>query len=115
METKRQLQLGELIKRNFSLVLQAEGRYVYGDVLVSVTKAMISPDLSQAKIYVSVYGIEDKESVIVLMEQNMHQLKTGLVQRIKKQIRRIPDLFFFLDDTLDEMYRVDELLSKIKE
>ena len=49
METKRQLQLGELIKRNFSLVLQQEGRYIYGDILVSVTKAIISPDLSQVK------------------------------------------------------------------
>jgi ribosome-binding factor A len=114
MDTKRQLQLGELIKRNFSVVLQESGRNVYGDILVSVTKAMISPDLSQAKIYLSVYGIEDKDSVIIKMEQHMYHLKSSLVHRIKKQTRRMPDLFFFLDDTVDEMYKIDELLKKIK-
>jgi ribosome-binding factor A len=113
METKRQLQIGELIKRNFSMVLQQEGRYIYGNVLVSVTKAMISPDMSQAKIYLSIYGTEDKDNVIVQMEENIHSLKSHLVQRIKKQVRRIPDIYFFVDDTLDEMYRIDELLKKI--
>lgn len=113
METKRQLQLGELVKRNFSYVLQQEGRYIYGDILVSVTKAIISPDLSQVKIYVSIYGVEDKESVIIKMEENLHSLKQGLVSRIKKQIRRIPDIYLFIDDTLDEMYRIDDLFNKI--
>jgi ribosome-binding factor A len=113
METKRQLQIGELIKRNFSAVLQQEGRYVYGNILVSVTKAMISPDMSQAKIYLSVYGAEDKEDVIIKMEENIHTLKSNLVQRIKKHVRRIPEIYFFLDDTVDEMYRIDELLRKI--
>ena len=114
MESKRQLQIGEMIMRNFSMVLQQMGRYIYGDLLVSVTKAMVSPDLSQAKIYVSVYGTEDKQSVLTLLEENMHGLKQELSHRIKKQIRRIPDIALFLDDTLDEMYRVDNMLNNIK-
>lgn len=114
METKRQLQLGELIKRNFSLVLQQDGRYIYGDILVSVTKAIISPDLSQVKIYLSIYGTEEKEEVIQKIENQSFQLKQALANRIKSQIRRIPEIFYFIDDTLDEMYRVDELLGKIK-
>ncbi|MBK8699571.1 MAG: ribosome-binding factor A [Saprospiraceae bacterium] len=114
METKRQLQLGELIKRNFSLVLQQEGRYIYGDVLVSVTKAIISPDQSQVKIYVSVYGAPNKEDVLMKIEENLHPLKQHLAHRIKNQIRRIPELFVFIDDTLDEMYRIDDLLNRIK-
>jgi ribosome-binding factor A len=114
METKRQLQLGELIKRNFSLVLQESGRYIYGDVLVSVTKAIISPDLSQVKIYVSIYGAPDKEAVLIKMEENLYSLKQSLVVRIKKQVRRIPEIYLFIDDTLDEMYRIDDMFSKIQ-
>ncbi|HRG21399.1 MAG TPA: ribosome-binding factor A [Saprospiraceae bacterium] len=114
METKRQLQLGELIKRNFSTVLQQEGRYIYGDVLVSVTKAIISPDLSQVKIYLSIYGSEEKEEILQNIENQTFQLKQALAQRIKSQIRRIPEIYLYIDDTLDEMYRVDGLLDKIK-
>lgn len=114
MESKRQLQIGEMIMRNFSLVLQQQGRYIYGDILVSVTKATVSPDLSQTKIYISIYGTEDKEDVLMKMEENMHILKQEFAHRIKKHIRRIPDIFLFIDDTLDEMYRVDAMLNKIK-
>lgn len=114
METKRQLQLGELIKRNFSTVLQQEGRYIYGDVLVSVTKAIISPDLSQVKIYLSIYGSEEKEEILQNIENQTFQLKQALAHRIKGQIRRIPEIYLYIDDTLDEMYRVDDLLDSIK-
>ena len=114
METKRQLQLGELIKRNFSTVLQQEGRYIYGDVLVSVTKAIISPDLSQVKIYLSIYGSEEKEEILQNIENQTFQLKQDLTHRIKSQNRRIPEIYLYIDDTLDEMYRVDGLLDKIK-
>lgn len=114
MESKRQLQVGEMIMRNFSLVLQQQGRFIYGDILVSVTKAIVTPDLAQAKIYISVYGTENKEEVLMLLEENMHQLKQEFSHRIKKHIRRIPELFLYIDDTLDEMYRVNDMLNKIK-
>lgn len=113
MESKRQLQVGELIKRHFSQVLLEQGRSIYGDILVSVTQAQVTPDLSLAKIYVSVFGIEDKESVIKLMDQNAHMLKQELVRRIKRHVRRIPEIDYYIDDTLDEMYRVDQLFDNL--
>ena len=115
MESKRQLQTGELIKRNFSSVLQSIGRNIYGDILVSVTQAMVSPDLSQVKIYVSAYGTDNKEAVISLLEQNAHMLKQELAHRIRKHIRRIPDVYYYLDDTLDEMYRIDVMFKKLSD
>jgi ribosome-binding factor A len=114
MDSKRQLQVGELIKRNFSSVLQEQGRYIYGNVLVSVTQVKTSPDLSLAKIYVSVYGIENKDSVVEALYEHHSQLKAELVKRIKKHVRRIPEIDFYLDDTLDEMYKINELLANIK-
>lgn len=113
MESKRQLQVGELIKRNFGQVLLEEGRNIYGGVLVSVTQAKVTPDLSQVKIYVSVYGTENKQEVILMMEENAYYLKAALVKRIKRHIRRIPDIAYYLDDTLDEMYRVDDLFKNL--
>ena len=116
MATKRQLQVAELIKRSFSDVLQTEGTYVYGTKpLVTVTKVKISPDFSQAKIYLSVYNIEDKQSVILEMEDHIVRLKQALTSRVRKQIRRIPEIAFYLDDTLDEMYRLNQLFDRLHE
>ena len=112
--TKRQLQVGELIKRNFSTVLLNEGRYIYGDILVSVSNVIVSPDLAQAKIYLSIFGSDDKDQVIEDVRKKTHRLKQSLVYRIKKHVRRIPTIAFYLDDTLDEMYKVESLFDKIK-
>ncbi|HMP29585.1 MAG TPA: 30S ribosome-binding factor RbfA [Saprospiraceae bacterium] len=114
MESKRQLQVGELLKRNFSLVLQDHGVNIYKGILVSVTQVKTTPDLSLAKIYISVYGVQDKESVVGLLYEHHSFLKSELVKRIRKHVRRIPEIDFYIDDTLDEMYKIDELLTSIK-
>lgn len=115
MQNKRQSQVGELIKRNFSLVLQEEGAYIYQNALVTVTNVLMSPDLSYAKIYLSVYNRDDKSLVIQELEQEKNRLKNSLSSRIRKHVRRIPDIDFFLDDTLDEMYRLNDLFDQIHE
>ncbi|MCB9054041.1 MAG: 30S ribosome-binding factor RbfA [Lewinellaceae bacterium] len=116
MESKRQLQVAELIKRNFSVVLQNEGTYIYGaEPLVTVTKVKISPDFNLAKIYLSVYNTDHKQGVLLEMEEHLTRLKQSLTARIRKQVRRIPDIAFYLDDTLDEMYRLNELFNRLHE
>ena len=115
MESKRQLQVAELIRRNIGLVLQSEGPYIFdSEAFVTVTSVKVTPDLSLAKIYLSVYNVEDKMSVILLCEQHKHGLKQAMVQRIRKHVRRIPDIEFYLDDTLDEIDRIDQLFNKLK-
>jgi ribosome-binding factor A len=114
MESKRQLQVAELIKRNFGLVLQQEGGYIYGpEPLVTVTNVKISPDFSIAKIYLSIYNTENKQAVILEMEEATSRLKQSLTQRVRKHIRRIPDIAFYMDDTLDEMYRLNDLFNRL--
>lgn len=114
MESIRQKQVAELIKRNFSTVLQQEGSYVYGpEPLVTVTTVKITPDFSLAKIYLSVYNTDNKQEVLLEMENSIIRLKQSLAYRLKKQMRRIPDINFFLDDTLDEMYRLKNLFKKL--
>ena len=114
MESKRQRQVAELIKRHFGMLLQQEGSLIYGnDVLVTVTEVKPSPDLSVAKIYLSVFNTDNKQAVILEMEENQHHLKQAFAHRMRKQLRRIPDISFYLDDTLDEMYRLNEIFNKL--
>jgi ribosome-binding factor A len=116
MATIRQNQIAEMIKRHFSQLLQQEGAYIYGtEPFVTVTAVKMTPDFSLAKIYLSVFNTENKQAVILEMEDSYHRLKQALTYRIAKQIRRIPELKFYLDDTLDEMYRVESLLQRLEE
>ncbi len=96
-------------------MLQQEGRYIYGDALVTITDVKMSPDLMIAKVYVSVYNRLNKQATILEMRDQYVRLRQSLSQRIKKHVRRIPALEFFLDDTLDEMYRLNSLFDKLHE
>ena len=114
MESRRQLQTGELIKRHFSTVVRDQGSYIYGsEVLVSVTRVIMSPDLGLAKIYVSVFNTEDKNAVLLLLNGEKVRLKKQLTQRIRKHVRRIPRVDIYLDDTLDEMYKLNNVFDNL--
>lgn len=116
METKRQKQVAEVVKRNISVVLQQEGGYIYGSsVLVTVTNVKITPDFGMANIYLSIYNTENKQAVILELEDNHTRLRQALANRIKRQVRRIPDISFYMDDTLDEMYRLNQLFDRLYE
>lgn len=116
MATVRQKQVEELVKRNFGIVLQNEGSYIYGtEPLVTVTQVKISPDLGQAKIYLSVYNTETKQEVILELEEQNSRLRQALAQRVRKQMRKVPHINFYLDDTLDEMHRLNQLFNRINQ
>ena len=115
MESIRQKQVGEIIRRNISVILRDEGSYIYGNALVTATNVVVSPDMGQAKIYLSVYNTEEKQAVILMLEDQITRLRQGLAHRIKKQVRRIPEISFYLDDTLDEMFRLNSLFNKLED
>lgn len=113
--SKRQKQVSEMIRRNMSLVLQQEGTYIYGSALVTVTNVILTPDLLLAKIYLSIYNTDNKQAVILLMDEERPRLQKGLAQRIRKQIRRVPKIAFYEDDTLDEMFKVNNIFRKLED
>jgi ribosome-binding factor A len=116
METIRQKQVGELIRRYFGMLLTESGSNIYGrGKLVTVTYVKMTPDLLVAKIYISVYGTENKQEVILELEDNHSHLRQGLAAKLGKQMRRMPDIEFHLDDTVDEMYRVQDLLNRVQD
>lgn len=114
MESKRQRQVSEMVKRHFSEVLRSEGVYIYGaEPLVTVTEVTVSPDMSVANIYLSIWNTENKQAVLLLMQEEYSRLKQAMAQRVKRHMRRLPEMTFFQDETLDEMYRVDSLFDKL--
>jgi len=113
-QSKKQQQVAALIKREFSNVLQKEGQYLYSsEIMVTVTNVRMSADMGIAYIYLSVFNTDDKEDVIKRMWDNLSQLRGKLGTRIRNQVRRIPRLKFFIDDTLDEMDHLNDLFDKI--
>jgi ribosome-binding factor A len=115
MASKRQEQVAELIRRNFGIVLQSEGSYIYGDAFVTVTSVLVAPDLSQAKLYVSIFNTEEKEDVLLKLNKGIKGLKKSLAYRIRKQVRRIPEIAIYMDDTLDEMYKLNKIFDGLDE
>ncbi len=112
--SKRQRQVSELIRRNMGMVLQEEGSYIYENALVTVTNVVMSPDLSLAKVYLSVYNTENKQAVLLMIEDQQSRLQSSLGRKIRKHVRRIPEVNFYIDETLDEMYRVNHLFDKLE-
>jgi ribosome-binding factor A len=110
----RQKQIAEMIRRHFSIVLQDQGSYLFdSQPLVTVTAVRMTPDMGLAKIYLSVYNTDNKQAVILQMQEEKSRLKQSLGLRLRKHMRRIPDIDFYLDDTLDEMYRLNDLFDKL--
>src|SRR5688500_1870577 len=114
METKRQKQIGELLRRQLSMVLMEEGSYIFEKALVTVTSVNVSPDLQNAKVYLSVFNTENKQEVMYSIQENNYRLRFSLANKVGKQLRRIPELQFFLDESLDEIFRMDQLFSKLR-
>jgi ribosome-binding factor A len=96
------------------MVLQDEGSYIFEKALVTVTNVVVSPDLQSAKVYLSVFNTENKLEVMQAMDDNTHRLRHALANKVGKQLRKIPELKFFLDESLDEFFRMDQLLAKLR-
>jgi len=113
MESKRQQQVGNLVKQNLSEVFQREGTYFYGKAFVTIYDVKMTPDLYIARIYLSIYNV-DKNDALDMIKSNAHQIKKSLVARIKNKLRSMPVLEFHLDETLDEVFKMQALFEKLK-
>ncbi|MCQ2196561.1 MAG: 30S ribosome-binding factor RbfA [Bacteroidaceae bacterium] len=111
METTRQNKIARLIQKELSEVFQLQTRQMKG-VLVSVSNCRISPDLSICRVYLSVFPSNKAEEIVNNINANQKQVRFELGQRVRFQLRIIPELKFFVDDSLDYVEHIDELLKK---
>ena len=113
-EGKRQKQIGGLIQEEINSIFQRLGLNMMDGGMVSISSVKITPDLLEARIYLSVFNPSDNEEVLKKIQERAWEIKRELAARIKHQLRRIPELKFFLDDTLDQVFKMEELLRQIK-
>lgn len=111
MQETRQNRISRLLQKELSLIFQSQTRMMHG-VMVSVTRVKISPDLSICTAYLSVFPSEKGEDIISAVNKNQATIRYDLGQKIRNQLRIIPELRFFIDDSLDYIDRIDELLKK---
>ena len=113
MSVIRQQQVASLIKRTLGEIFTKEGRNIYGSAFVTLTQVRLTPDLSVCRIYLSVYNVKEKEDVVTMISENEYGIRRLLGNRIRNKVRHIPNLEFYLDDTLDEVFKMDTLLDSL--
>lgn len=111
MQETRQNRIARMLQKELAEIFQSQTRMMRG-VMVSVTRTKISPDLSICTAYLSVFPSERGEEIIGNVNANMKTIRYELGTRIRNQVRVIPELRFFIDDSLDYIDRIDELLKK---
>jgi ribosome-binding factor A len=111
MESTRQKKVSRQVLKDLSVIFQLEGRDIIGTSFVSVTVVRVSPDLSVARVYVSVFGTEEKEGLLEKINSKGNVFRKKLGIRVKNQMRKVPELKFFLDDSVDYSEQIEDLLN----
>ena len=111
MDSIRQNKVARLIQRDLSEMFHQECKEYTEGAMLSVTAVRVSPDLSYAKIYVSIFPSERVEAVMKSLEEKNKSIRFILGKKVGKQMRIVPELRFFVDDSLDYIDKIDELLK----
>lgn len=111
MQETRQNRISRLLQKELSLIFQSQTRQMHG-VMVSVTRVKISPDLSICTAYLSIFPSERGDELLKNIQQNTSTIRYDLGQRVRNQLRIIPELRFFIDDSLDYLEHIDDLLKQ---
>ena len=111
MQETRQNRISRLLQKELSLIFQSQTRMMHG-VMVSVTRVKISPDLSVCTAYLSIFPSDKGEELLTNIQTNEKTIRYELGTRVRNQLRIIPELRFFIDDSLDYIEHIDELLTK---
>ena len=111
MQETRQNRISRLLQKELAEIFQSQTRQMHG-ILVSVTRVRISPDLSICTAYLSIFQSEKGKELLQNITRNEKSIRYELGQRVRNQLRIIPELRFFIDDSLDYIDHIDELLKK---
>ncbi len=111
METNRQKKIAGVLQKDLAEILQNAARDGMKGVIISVSKVSVTTDLSQAKIYISVFPSEKREKILEGIVSNTIMIRHELARRTKNQLRRMPNLHFFADDSLDYIEAIDNSLK----
>jgi ribosome-binding factor A len=112
-EGKRQKQVGSLLNEELNKIFQRLGLNMIDGGMVSISAVRLTPDLLEARIYLSLFQVKNAEESLKKIEERAWEIKRELAGQVAKQLRRMPELKFFIDDTLDHVFKMEELFKKI--
>ncbi len=114
-EGKRQKQVAAVISEEINDIFRRLNLNMIDGGMVSISSVKVTPDLLEARIYLSMYKVADEKAALKKIESQAWEIKRELAARIKNQLRRIPVLKFYIDETLDHVFKMEELFKQINE
>jgi len=114
-EGKRQKQVGKVLLEELTDIFRREGVNMIDGGMVSISKVSVTPDLLEARVYLSFFQVHDADALLKRIRERGWEFRKLLGQRIKDQLRRVPELTFFSDDTLDHVFHMEAIFKKINE
>src|SRR6478735_1086930 len=112
-EGKRQRQVAGVIQEEMNDIFRRLGLNMIDGGMVSISSVKVTPDLLEARIYLSLFKIENEQAAMKTIEKKAWEIKKELADRVKHQLRRIPVLHFYVDDTLDYVFKMEEIFKQI--
>ena len=113
-EGKRQKQVAAVLQHELNDIFMRLGMNMMDGGMVSISNVKVTPDLLEARIYVSLFQVADSKAALKKIEGRAWEVKRELSNRVKTQLRRIPVLHFYLDDTLEYVFKMEEIFKQIK-
>jgi len=111
MESTRQLKISRLLQKDLGEIFQRESKNIFRNAMITVTKVHVTPDLSKAKVYLSLFATENKEDLLHQVRVHTKEIRFKLGQRVGRQIRAVSELQFYHDDSLDYIENIERLLD----
>lgn len=112
-ESKRQQKFSRLIQRDLSDIFQKDKMGIFANTFVTVADVIISPDLSIAKVYLSMLMVKDKEAMLEKIEKHKNEIRRDLGNKIGKQVRIVPQLNFYVDEVEENAQKIDKLIDNL--
>jgi len=114
MESKRQAKFGRQVQKDLSEIFLREGKALFGTQFISVSQVRVTPDLSYVKSYLTFLNEKDPQRMLNLIKLHNKELRTMLASRIRNEVRKIPEIEFFYDDTMEYVEKMDKLFADLK-
>ncbi len=111
MDNIRLNKVSRLVQKELADIFLIQAKKIAGNAMITVTAVKVTKDLSYARVYLSLFGIKNKEELLVTIKGNVKDIRHTLANRLKHQLRIIPELEFFHDDSLDYIDHIDNLLK----
>jgi len=113
-EGKRQKQVASEILKELNDIFLKMGLNMQDGGMISISSVKITPDLFEARVYLSMFQVKDTQAALLKFEEKNKEIRKELGTRVRHQLRSIPELKFYIDDTLDYVFKMEELFEKIK-